>query len=190
MNSKSALFLDRDGVINERLPGDYVSCLHDFRFCIGSLEAIALLSPHFFPIVVVTNQAGIGKGLMSTHQLHEIHQWMLEQVEAAGGRIDRIYFCPYRSEEGADCRKPAVGMGKKALQDFPEIRLEAAWVVGDSISDIEFGNRMEINTALVEGKEEEMAAQKTIRVDWKGPSLLAFAKYLTENTPIKTRTPN
>lgn len=190
MNSKPALFLDRDGVINERLPGDYVSNMDDFQFCKGSLEAIALLSNLFFPIVVVTNQAGIGKGLMSTQQLLEIHHWMLQQVEVTGGRIDRVYFCPNRSEEGADCRKPAIGMGIKARQDFPEMRLDAAWIVGDSISDIEFGNRMGIKTALVEGKEEEKELQQSIRVDWRGPSLLAFAQHLLASAPVKIWQPD
>jgi len=178
MNPQPALFLDRDGVINKRLPGDYVSTLEEFQFCEGSLAALKELSLLFSPIVVVTNQAGIGKGLMTTDQLMRIHAYMLQQITEAGGRIERVYFCPNRSEDAADCRKPNIGMGLQAKKEFPMLQFNTAWIVGDSISDMEFGQRLGMKTALVEGKEEELALQKQWRTDWKGDSLWDFSQFI------------
>lgn len=171
------LFLDRDGVINTRLPGDYVTTPEAFIFCEGALEALAILAPLFERIVVVTNQAGIGKGLMSMDDLEAIHQKMLHEISASGGRIDRAYCCPNIPADKSNCRKPNTGMGLQALADFPEIVFEQSWMVGDSASDIEFGKRLGMKTALVEGKTEEKERLATLDVDWRGTSLLEFAQF-------------
>lgn len=178
MNNRTALFLDRDGVINTRLPGDYVSSTSAFQFCAGTLEAVSLLSLHFFPILVVTNQAGIGKGLMTTAQLDEIHTYMTSEIAKVGGRIDRIYYCPNKAAEMAACRKPEIGMGLAAKQDFPMIDFTQAWMVGDSHADMEFAQRLGMKTALVEGKQEEMDLLRRTPVQWRGNSLLEFAHFI------------
>jgi len=87
------LFLDRDGVINEKLENDYVKDWSEFRFCENALLALSELSKIFKHIVVVTNQRGIGKGLFSEQQLHEIHEKMLIEVQKSSGRVDQIYYC-------------------------------------------------------------------------------------------------
>lgn len=173
------LFLDRDGVINTRLPGEYVTNPNDFIFCEGVLEALVILAPLFERIVVVTNQAGIGKGLMSMENLEAVHQKMLLGVTSAGGRIDRAYCCPNIPADNAPCRKPNTGMGLQAVLDFPEIIFEQSWMVGDSASDIEFGQRLGMKTALVEGKIEDAGKLKNMNVDWSGNSLLEFAQNLS-----------
>lgn len=172
------LFLDRDGVINQRLPGDYVQNPDAFLPAKGLEKALPLLAERFNRIVVVTNQAGIGKGLMTLDDLALVHQKLRDIAEACGGRIDGIYACPHRSDAGCPCRKPATGMAWMALQDFPEIDFEQSWMVGDSVADIEFGQALRMRTVLIEGKTEEAELQKTLQVDFRFGSLLDFARFI------------
>ncbi len=175
MQISGPLFLDRDGVINRRLPGDYVKNPAEFVFADGALAALRVLAAHFYPIVVVTNQAGIGKGLMTEAELALVHETMLVAVQAAGGRIDRAYYCPHLSGAGCGCRKPAPGMGWQAKADFPEIDFSRAWMVGDSLSDIAFGRALGMQTILIEGKAEETEAAMDIEVTGRYSSLWAWA---------------
>lgn len=181
---KTALFLDRDGVLNVRIPGDYVKHPEDFEPVAGLAEALRLLRPHFDPMVVVTNQAGIGKGLMRVEELDAVHHRLLLLAEAAGGPIDKIYYCPHRAEEGCPCRKPATGMAWQALADFPDISLEKSWMVGDSASDMAFARALGLRAVLIEGKTEETAQMSTLKVDYRFPSLLAFARWYA--APLNT----
>lgn len=174
----TTLFLDRDGVINVRTPGDYVKSPDEFFPTEGLEEAMRLLAKKFGRIVVVTNQAGIGKGIMTALELHAVHQRMIQMVEEAGGRIDRVYHCPHRSESGCTCRKPATGMAWLALADFPDIDLEDAWMVGDSHSDMEFAKTLGIRSALIRGKIEEVEMLSRMKIDFQFDSLLEFARWI------------
>lgn len=176
-----SLFLDRDGVINRRTVGDYIRCPADFEFESGALEAIRLLSGFFGRIVVVTNQAGVGKGLMRGADLAAVHRKMLAGVRRAGGRIDRVYHCPHRPDAGCVCRKPATGMALQAQADFPDIRFEHAWIAGDSLSDMQFGQALGMQTALIAGKTEESQALSGLAVSGRFESLLAFAEFVSAN---------
>ncbi len=176
MPFRPALFLDRDGVINRRLPGDYVRRPEEFVFEAQALSALELLARHFEPIVVVTNQAGISKGLMTADDLWAVHRKMLAAVAQAGGRIDAVYHCPHKPEAGCDCRKPAIGMALRAKRDFPRIAFTEAWMVGDSLSDMEFGAALGMHTALILGKQEDAAALDVFPVQARFPSLWAFAQ--------------
>lgn len=147
------LFLDRDGVINRRLPGHYVTHWETFEWIPGVLPAIAAFSRLFGRIVVVTNQQGIGKGLMSEKQLAEIHQHLVKSVVAAGGRIDAVYYCPHLSTDNCGCRKPLGGMALSAQADFPEIDFSQSVMAGDTASDIQFGQNLGMITALI-GSED------------------------------------
>jgi histidinol-phosphate phosphatase family protein len=149
------LFLDRDGVINERLDGDYVKKVDDFSFAVGSIKAIEKLSTIFGRIVVVTNQAGIGKGMMSEQDLDKVHRHMLKTIDLLDGRIDKIYYCPDHPEAESPNRKPETGMGLQAKQDFPEIEFSRSVMVGDSVSDMIFGSRLGMVNILIEGKKED-----------------------------------
>jgi histidinol-phosphate phosphatase family protein len=172
------LFLDRDGVINIRIPGEYVKYPDEFVPTEGMALAISRLATYFDCIVVITNQAGIGKGLMDEAALHNVHHKMLDLVAEAGGRIDGIYYCPHRSDAGCSCRKPATGMAWLALADFPDIDFSDAWLAGDSASDIEFGKRLGMRTALIAGKTEESELLNTIGADHRFENLPAFAKFI------------
>lgn len=144
------LFLDRDGVINHRLIGDYVKSTAEFHLLDGVAEAIRLASETFGRIIVVTNQQGIGKGLMTERNLSEIHAYCLDMIQAAGGHIDRFYFAPELAAAGSSLRKPDTGMGLLAQQDFPEIDFNRSVMIGDSDSDIAFGRRLGMKTVYID----------------------------------------
>lgn len=183
------LFLDRDGVINERLPSDYVSRWEDFHFCTGVLPALAFFSTYFRRILIVTNQQGIGKGLMTESDLGRIHQNMLDAIHATGGRIDQVYFSPDLAASPNPTRKPMPAMGLRAREEFPDINFAQALMVGDSKSDIEFGKNLGMQTALIYGKEDEAAFWKTsaIQPDFCFHSLKELADWLQTitETPLQ-----
>ena len=158
------LFIDRDGVINKHRPDDYVKCWDEFEFLPGVLDALALLSSFFDRIIVVTNQRGVGKGLMSESELLDIHQRMVSEINHLGGRIDRIYYCIDTNNDSPN-RKPNSGMALQAQKDFPEINFLESVMIGDSKSDMEFGERLGMKTVL-------------IKPSLKPKSLLAFAQTL------------
>jgi D-glycero-D-manno-heptose 1,7-bisphosphate phosphatase len=178
------LFLDRDGVINERLPGDYVSQWSEFQFTPRALEALAFFATHFQHIIVVTNQQGVGKGQMTEAQLAEIHQKMIQEIVAAGGRIDAVYHCPDLSSVPNNCRKPAPTMALKAQAGFPAIDFQTSIMVGDSVSDLEFGQNLGMHTVLIEGKNDELdklkyAISDGLKVHQRFASLWEFAVFLS-----------
>jgi D-glycero-D-manno-heptose 1,7-bisphosphate phosphatase len=131
----STVFLDRDGVINEKLPG-YVRHWDEFRFLPGAREAIARLTAAGHRIIVCTNQAGIASGELSIENLETIHQRMLAEIEKAGGHIERIYYCPHGKHEGCACRKPQPGMLLRARDELG-CDLSDAVFVGDAITDVQ-----------------------------------------------------
>jgi D-glycero-D-manno-heptose 1,7-bisphosphate phosphatase len=131
---RPAIFLDRDGVINVE-PIDYVKSWGEFTFLPGSLQALKALTRLSWPVIVVTNQAGIGRGLMTEQTLLEIHANMLEQIHQAGGRIDAIYYCPHHPDDHCSCRKPLPGMFLRAAQDL-RIDLSCSYMIGDTEKDL------------------------------------------------------
>ena len=142
------LFLDRDGVINRLRPDDYVKNWEEFEFMPGMLDRLARWSGRFRRILVVTNQRGVGKGLMTRQALDEIHRRMLQTIAAHGGRIDKIYCCTGLSENDP-CRKPNIGMALQAQKEFPEIDFASALMVGDTSSDLLFGRNAGMHTVLI-----------------------------------------
>lgn len=140
MNAFETLFLDRDGVINRHRPGDYVKDWNEFEFLPGILEKFPLFDKYFRHIIIVTNQRGVGKGLMTEKKLNEIHQKMISVIKEHGGRIDRIYYCTAISDTDIN-RKPNTGMALQAKQDFPDINFSKSIMIGDSESDRIFAQR-------------------------------------------------
>lgn len=143
------LFLDRDGVINKKLENDYVKHWIEFEFLEGSIDAIKYLSSLFGKLVVVTNQQGIGKRLYRTEDLELIHKNMLYEIAYHGGNIDKVYFSPYLNSENHPTRKPGIGMALQAKNDFPEIDFNKSIIVGDSMSDMEFGRNAGMKTVFI-----------------------------------------
>lgn len=164
----TTLFLDRDGVINRRLENDYVKTWQEFSFLPGVLQAMPLLASKYSTIVVVTNQQGIGKGLMTEADLKSIHHQMLQAIEAGAGRVDGVFFCPHLAKQQCNCRKPQPGMAIQAQSLFPHIDFQRSVMVGDSSTDIEFGRKLGMTTVLIGGKHRGKA-------DWLMESLLEFS---------------
>lgn len=164
------LFLDRDGVINKRLMGDYVKHTGEFELLPGVGEAMSLASSIFGRIVVVTNQQGIGKGLMTERNLSEVHAYCSELITGFGGRIDKYYFAPELAGSGDNSRKPEPGMALAAKADFPEIDFSRSLMIGDSDSDIAFGKKLGMKTVFIalDGKHPE--------ADFSAASLLEAIK--------------
>ncbi len=167
LDSSWTIFLDRDGVINKRLQGSYVKTIDDFEFLPGALDAIRRLSEHFNRIIVVTNQQGLGKGLMTIDELKEVNEYMLRKVSESGGRIDGVYFCDKLKGEIPNCRKPNPDMAFIAQKDFPDIDFKKSIIFGDSVSDMEFGRSLGMKTVLIPTKEEEKNLYPSIEVDWR-----------------------
>ena len=128
------LFLDRDGVINRWLPGDYVRSWEQFVFLPGILESLRKWASHFKHVILVSNQRGVGKGRIAPEQLEAIHARMLDEIRKAGGRIDAIYTCT-ELEEDHPMRKPQTGMFVAACRDYPDIAPERSVMLGDSDYD-------------------------------------------------------
>lgn len=181
------LFLDRDGVINKRLPGAYVRYWAEFEFLPGVLDALGVFNQFFRRTVIVTNQQGIGKGLMNAVELEELHQQLTRETTAHGIRIDGIYYCPDLSTRAGNCRKPAPTMALAAQQDFPEISFSHSVMVGDSASDILFGKRLGMQTVLIAGKKEEDSRMEAIseHIDLRFQSLFDYAHFLQQTIPVE-----
>jgi D-glycero-D-manno-heptose 1,7-bisphosphate phosphatase len=149
------LFLDRDGVINVEIPGDYVNHWNDFKFYPGAAEAIAKLRSHFSHIMVVTNQRGIARGRTREIDLIEIHQNLMQRIEDLGGKIDRIYFCP-DLDSASPNRKPQPGMAFQAKADFPTIDFNRSIMVGNTLSDMRFGKNLGMFTIFIPSTHPEI----------------------------------
>ncbi len=129
-----AIFLDRDGVINVNR-SDHVKSWAEFEFLPGALDALRSLTQLSWPIVVVSNQAIIGRGYVSRETVDEIHARMREAVRSAGGRIDDVFYCPHRPEEHCECRKPSPGLLRIAARTLG-LDLSRSFFVGDAESDV------------------------------------------------------
>jgi histidinol-phosphate phosphatase family protein len=148
-----SLFLDRDGVINRKLENDYVKHWMEFEFLDGVLTHFKKLNGVFETIVVVTNQQGIGKGLYTKEDLEIIHKNMLYELSYHKGIIHKVYFSPYLAAENNIMRKPNIGMALEAKKDFPAIDFSKSIIVGDSMSDMEFGRNAGMKTVYIHNEK-------------------------------------
>lgn len=142
-----AVFLDRDGVICENRP-DHVKSWAEFQFLPGAKKSLVSLSRLGLPIIIVTNQAVVGRGLVTAQVVEDIHQRMVAEITACGGRIDRIIYCPHRPEDECDCRKPKPGMLLQAAKEMG-INLAESYLIGDAATDIQAGYQVGCRTFLV-----------------------------------------
>jgi D-glycero-D-manno-heptose 1,7-bisphosphate phosphatase len=133
---RRAVFLDRDGTIGEEL--GYVNHIDRFQIFPFAAEAIRQLNQAEIPVVVVTNQSGIARNIFPESLVHEVHKKMVNELAAGGAWIDAIYFCPHKSEDACECRKPNPGLLKQAAREHA-LDLAASWVVGDRYADLEMG---------------------------------------------------
>ncbi len=142
-----AVFIDRDGVIC-RNRKDHVKSWEEFVFLPGTLNALARLSHSDFLVIVITNQAIISRGIVPAEVVEDIHHRMVREVEAAGGRIDRVLYCPHRPDENCGCRKPQPGLLLQAAREM-RINLPSSWLIGDALSDMAAARRAGCGRCLV-----------------------------------------
>lgn len=169
------VFLDRDGVINEKAPeGQYVRSARELHLLQGVPEAIARLNGAGLRTIVVSNQRGIAKGLYTLGDVDRIHAAIQEQLQKHGGRLDAFFICPHDTD-ACQCRKPLPGMFEQALKVFPGIRVEESVMIGDSLVDVEFGRRLGMPAMLIDGNPERHKpdlAEAVKLADWRASSLL------------------
>lgn len=157
------VILDRDGVINYDSDA-YIKSPDEWRPIPGSLEAIAELNRNGFRVVVVTNQAGVGRGLFDLPTLQRIHAKMRKMLEAVGGHVEEIYFCPHGPEEGCHCRKPQTGMYEQFAKQF-NVDLDGIPAVGDSLKDVQAAQKVGAEAILVETGNGKKTLQRNPELD-------------------------
>ena len=144
---RPTIFLDRDGVINENR-SDYVKSWEEVSFLPGAIEAIRRLSTSEYAIVMVTNQSAVGRGIVPFELAQAINRQVVEQITAAGGRIDAWYMCPHHPEQRCECRKPAPGLLLQAQRDL-DLDLASSYMIGDAYSDLQAAQAAGVRATLV-----------------------------------------
>lgn len=152
LQPKRIIFLDRDGVINRKMPrAEYVKSWDEFEFLPGVIEAITLLTQHDYRVFLITNQAGIARGAMTEEDLTEIHEKLKKELEKHNARIVKIYYCPHGWNDGCDCRKPKPGMLYQAATEH-DLDLSKCTFIGDDERDLQAGDAAGCRTILVDSE--------------------------------------
>jgi D,D-heptose 1,7-bisphosphate phosphatase len=170
------LFLDRDGVINYEKVNDYIYNPGEFKFYEGVLEAMHIFRQLFGRIILVTNQRGIEKGLMTVQNLEDIHHYMQSELSKVDGVIDAIFYCSSLDDQHPN-RKPQPGMAYQAREKYPEIDFTRSVMVGNNLSDMYFGRNTGMKTVYVQTTHPDLQLPHP-SVDLACKDLLNFAKLL------------
>lgn len=152
---KKALFLDRDGVINEDF--GYVFKRENFIFKSGIFEVTKAFMRQNFLIIIITNQSGIAKGYYTQEQFKKLNEFMVNEFEKNGVKIDKIYFCPHDETQNCVCRKPKPGMILRAINEF-DIDTKKSFLIGDKLSDIEAGFSANVAKLFFLGEKKPQSA--------------------------------
>lgn len=180
---KPVVFLDRDGVINQ-YPGhgNYVTGLGNFKFIPGSIEGIRKLSEKGFTIFVISNQAGVAKGLYAQKDLDAIDTKILREVKKHGGDISGIYYCQHLPTDNCDCRKPKIGSLEKALNESA-LKPDTSFFIGDSFQDMKAARNFGAKSVLVLSGREKISNRKDweFEPDYVFDNLLLAAHYLSSH---------
>ncbi len=176
------VLVDRDGVINRRIVGGYVTAWEDFQFLPGVLEGLALLARHHIQTLVISNQACIGKGILAPAALENITRLFVRQIEDHGGRIGGVYYCPHRPEDACECRKPKPGLILQAQREFG-FSLTEAYVIGDSLTDVAAAEAAGCPALLI--AEDGAALRKAASPALAGvfPNLFEAARFIIARLP-------
>ncbi len=150
--NKQIIFLDRDGVINRELDG-YVTEWSEFEFLPDALESLKLLKENGWSVIVITNQSAIGRGYTAKEVIEEIMAKMISEVQAAGGDILDVFYCPHTPEDGCICRKPKPDLFNQAAEKYG-IDLSDKWYIGDKLSDVEAAKSASMKAILIRGGKE------------------------------------
>jgi len=175
------VFLDRDGVISKYYPKDWTKKWEEFSFLPTAKEALRRLNQANYRVVIISNQAGVSKGFFTLKTLRYITKRMKEEVKKSGGKIKKVYYCPHQEQDNCLCRKPKVGLFKKAERDFGYIDFEKTFFVGDSEVDILTGKNIGTKTILVlsgKTKSKEEAENWQKQPDYIVTDLLSAAEII------------
>lgn len=184
MKLLSTLFLDRDGVINTELPADYVKNISEFIFEPDVFAALNSIQPFFHRTIIITNQRGVGAGIMSEEDLQMVHDFMLAEFRKHGIKIDAIYAAT-DADRSSIHRKPHPYMGQQAKKDFPDIEFSKSLMIGNSSSDMEFGKALKMVTAFVDDKKKHEGVELLNNSDVEADSLYLLAqKFETDLLPL------
>ncbi|MDK2862149.1 MAG: D-glycero-D-manno-heptose 1,7-bisphosphate phosphatase [Thermodesulfobacterium sp.] len=183
MNKKPAVFLDRDGTINEEM--GYINDLSRVRLLPGVAEGLKLLQDRGFKLIVITNQSGPARGYFPESLVFEVNQLITRRLAKKGVKLDDFFVCLHGPNEGCNCRKPNPGLVLQALEKYP-IELEKSYFIGDKIVDVETGKRLGIKTILVltgygKGELKYVAPKKGIYPDWVAKNLKEAAEIIIKN---------
>jgi D-glycero-D-manno-heptose 1,7-bisphosphate phosphatase len=172
-----AVFLDRDGVINRKasIEGEYIKRWKDMEILPGVGQAINWLNRSGFQVIVVTNQRGVAKGLITAAELESMHERMCQELASAGAKIRAIYYCPHELDPPCACRKPEPGLLLEAALEH-SIDLAVSWMIGDSEKDVEAGKKAGCRTARLTTDPNSAG----IAADVVAPSLLAAIPRILE----------
>jgi D-glycero-D-manno-heptose 1,7-bisphosphate phosphatase len=183
------VFLDRDGTINRKAPeGDYIRSPDRLVLLDGVADAISRLRASGALVVVVTNQRGVARGLMTLDDLAEVHRRLAAMLDDAGTEVDALYSCPHEAGS-CDCRKPEPGLFLRAATDHPAIDFGASAMVGDSASDVEAGARLGMATVLL-ADPAPPPGKAGRSPDHVAPSLAAAADWLLLHAPGRASVPS
>lgn len=149
MKKNIAVFLDRDGVINEDI--GYVHKPEDFKIFPGVFESLKKLRESGFKLIIITNQSGIGRGYYTEEDFFKLNNYMLDIFDKNGVKIDKVYFCPHLPKDNCDCRKPKTKFIEDAVEEF-DLDIKRCWAVGDKLSDVEIGERAGCRTVLLDSR--------------------------------------
>jgi D-glycero-D-manno-heptose 1,7-bisphosphate phosphatase len=179
---RPGVFLDRDGTIAEET--GYLNHISRFRMLPFAGAAVRKLNEGGYPVFVVTNQSGVGRGYFPESLVRDVHDLMIEQVAAAGARLDGVYYCPHVSADLCACRKPGTGMLERASAEHG-IDLMRSFVVGDRYGDIELAHRVGARSILVrtgygEGELLWHAAKWKLQPDFVAGDLAVAANWILE----------
>ena len=185
MNKAAAVFLDRDGTINEEV--GYLDHLEKFKMIPGTAEAIRRINVSGLKAVVVTNQSGVGRGYFSERLVGEVHALLQEMLKEKGAFIDAFYFCPHHPTEGkgayltfCDCRKPQPGLLLMAAEDL-DIDLERSYMVGDMPKDVETARKVGAKGILVKTGYGSQQAAEEVRPDYLAEDLLDAVNWILKD---------
>ena len=174
LNASKVIFLDRDGTITEEK--DFISRIEEIKFIPGSKEALKTLQNSGYKLVIVSNQSGIARGIMTEEQVQKVNDFILKELEKEGIEIEGVYYCPHHPDENCDCRKPKTGLVKRALQDH-HLKLRNSWTIGDKLGDVFLGKNIKGKSILVltgygQNTKQKIESDSDV-YDWQKPDYIA-----------------
>jgi D-glycero-D-manno-heptose 1,7-bisphosphate phosphatase len=182
---RPAVFLDRDGTIAEEV--GYLNHISRFRLLPLVGDGIRLLNEAGLPVIVVTNQSGVGRGYFPESLVHTVHELMIQQLAASGARLDAIYYCPHSVGEGCGCRKPKTGMLERAASEHA-LDLKRSFVVGDRYGDVALAHSARARSILVrtgygEGELLWHSSEWPVQPDFVAVDLVQAADWILRQNP-------